>query len=138
MKVIIRQSLIKRKTMDKWVKLKLQIFLRDNYACNHCNKRYQWSGLIGDHIIPIVVGGEEFNKNNIQTLCIKCSKIKTVEDNKKYFILVKHGLIEKMGRCLWYVYTPMEALPTRHSKLEVINTFNKLLDYDKIISNGSY
>ena len=39
--------------------------------------------LIADHIIPIAIGGEEYNLNNVQTLCKKCNKIKTKEDMKK-------------------------------------------------------
>jgi len=39
--------------------------------------------LIGDHIIPISVMGEEYNLDNVQTLCIECNKIKTKEDMKK-------------------------------------------------------
>jgi 5-methylcytosine-specific restriction endonuclease McrA len=41
------------------------------------------SKLIGDHIIPIAIGGEEYDLENVQTLCIKCNKIKTKEDIKK-------------------------------------------------------
>jgi len=38
------------------------------------------SKLIGDHIIPIALGGDEWDLNNIQTLCIPCNKIKTSDD----------------------------------------------------------
>ena len=41
------------------------------------------SKLIGDHIIPIVLGVEEFDMDNIQTLCIKCHKEKTSKDIKE-------------------------------------------------------
>jgi len=41
------------------------------------------SGLIGDHIIPIALGGDEWDINNVQTLCEACNKIKTKEDMKK-------------------------------------------------------
>lgn len=41
------------------------------------------SQLIADHIIPISIGGEEYDLSNIQTLCIKCNKVKTKEDLKK-------------------------------------------------------
>ena len=39
--------------------------------------------LIADHIKPIALGGEEYELDNVQTLCIKCNKIKTKEDIKK-------------------------------------------------------
>lgn len=38
--------------------------------------------LIGDHIIPIALGGDEWEINNIQTLCLECNKIKTAQDAK--------------------------------------------------------
>jgi len=38
------------------------------------------SKLIGDHIKPIALGGEEFDIDNVQTLCIKCNKLKTAKD----------------------------------------------------------
>ena len=41
------------------------------------------SKLIADHIIPIAIGGEEYDLDNVQTLCIKCNKIKTKKDMKK-------------------------------------------------------
>jgi ribosomal protein L37E len=41
------------------------------------------SELIADHIIPIAIGGEEYDLSNVQTLCIKCNKVKTKEDMKK-------------------------------------------------------
>jgi len=47
------------------------------------------SKLIGDHIIPIACGGEEFDLDNVQTLCETCNKIKTKQD---------HGEIAKMRR----------------------------------------
>ena len=36
--------------------------------------------LIGDHIIPISLGGDEWDIENIQTLCGDCNKIKTRKD----------------------------------------------------------
>ena len=44
------------------------------------------SKLIADHIIPISLGGDEWEINNIQTLCIDCNKIKTKKDAKKIAI----------------------------------------------------
>lgn len=38
------------------------------------------SFFIGDHIKPIAIGGEQWNPDNIQTLCINCNKVKTAKD----------------------------------------------------------
>jgi len=53
---------------------------------------FDTSKLIGDHIIPIALGGDEWNLDNIQTLCIKCDKKKTKKDAKK---IAKQRSIEK-------------------------------------------
>lgn len=37
-------------------------------------------GLIADHITPISIGGEQWDINNLQTLCSKCNKFKTKMD----------------------------------------------------------
>ncbi len=50
------------------------------------------TNLIGDHIIPIALGGEEFDLNNVQTLCLKCNKIKTSQDAQD---IAKQRRIEK-------------------------------------------
>ena len=39
--------------------------------------------LVGDHITPIALGGDEWDLNNIQTLCISCNKVKTRYDAGK-------------------------------------------------------
>lgn len=41
------------------------------------------SFLIGDHIIPIALGGAEWDINNLQTLCKVCNRIKTRADAAK-------------------------------------------------------
>lgn len=56
-------------------------WVEDNYA------------LIGDHIIPIALGGEQWDIDNIQTLCHKCNQIKTAQDMKK---IAKERRIEKI------------------------------------------
>jgi 5-methylcytosine-specific restriction endonuclease McrA len=81
--------------IQDWKEVRKKAFKRDNYTCKYCNKKFtyksQYDGkeypesekLIGDHIIPIAVGGEEFDINNVQTLCIQCNKIKTKRDAQR-------------------------------------------------------
>jgi 5-methylcytosine-specific restriction endonuclease McrA len=52
------------------------------------------SKLIGDHIVPITLGGEEWDINNVQTLCIACNKIKTKSD---IALIAERRRIEKQG-----------------------------------------
>lgn len=77
-----------------WQYWKEKAFERDKYSCVKCGekptqKTYEGeiipdtSKLVADHIIPIALGGEEYDLDNVQTLCIKCNKIKTKKDLKK-------------------------------------------------------
>jgi len=80
-------------SIQSWEVTKKRAFKRDNYTCVWCGKRYalkisgeeiaDTSKLIGDHIMPIAIGGAEFDINNVQTLCIACNKIKTKRDAKR-------------------------------------------------------
>jgi len=56
------------------------------------------SKLIGDHIIPIALGGDEWDINNIQTLCEKCNKIKTAIDIKEIAVLRKKEKLQAKGQ----------------------------------------
>ncbi|HOV89937.1 MAG TPA: HNH endonuclease [Syntrophorhabdaceae bacterium] len=48
------------------------IFLRDNYTCQYCGKRFEPKDLTCDHIIPKSRGGIT-EWSNIVTSCIKCN-----------------------------------------------------------------
>lgn len=63
-----------------WPELRIKAFKRDNYCCKSCNLRKTSFELIGDHIIPIAIGGEEWDIDNVQTLCQDCNKVKTKKD----------------------------------------------------------
>lgn len=54
------------------------------------------NNLIGDHIIPIALGGDEFDINNVQTLCLKCNKEKTAKDIKKIAVQRKKEKLIKI------------------------------------------
>lgn len=72
-----------------WSALRLKCFKKDNYTCIECgfksNSIHYKDGreLIADHIKSIALGGDEWDINNLQTLCMKCNKIKTKKDQKK-------------------------------------------------------
>lgn len=77
-----------------WSWLRDKILKQVNYTCSKCGFRpeinehgYEFSHqsriLVVDHIIPIALGGEEFDENNLQVLCAKCDKKKTWIDQKK-------------------------------------------------------
>ncbi len=66
-----------------WSDIRLKAFKRDNFTCVKCGYKGVDSTLIGDHIIPIALEGDEWDLENVQTLCIKCNKIKNAKDAKK-------------------------------------------------------
>lgn len=43
---------------------------------------YASHNFVADHIKPIALGGDEWDMNNIQTLCLECNKIKTKKDSQ--------------------------------------------------------
>lgn len=58
-------------------------FERDKNTCVKCGKYSPTgSGLIADHIEPIILGGDEFDLDNIQTLCVRCDRVKTKKEQK--------------------------------------------------------
>lgn len=90
-----------------WQGLRIKAFKRDNFTCVKCGRRplksycelgrrkpdVNTAALVGDHIIPIALGGPQWDINNVQTLCIKCDKIKTAQDFKD---IAKQRKIEKV------------------------------------------
>lgn len=77
--------------ITSWSDLRYKVLQRDNYTCKKCGRKRPTSTydgiefdddsqLIADHIIPIAIGGEQWNPDNIQTLCLECNKIKTKND----------------------------------------------------------
>lgn len=87
-----------------WLGQRLKALRRDNFTCLRCGTRHAYHSkhynydfaedgkLEGDHIIPVCIGGDCFDLDNIQTLCIDCHKIKTKEDMK---LIAKYRMIEK-------------------------------------------
>jgi HNH endonuclease len=62
-----------------------KVFERDDYTCQKCGER--GGKLNMDHIIRFSDAPHlEFEMSNLQTLCIKCHREKTVEEAKKYWI----------------------------------------------------
>ena len=81
-----------------WAKLRDKAFERDKHTCVKCSKVYGSCGLVGDHIIPIALGGEQWDINNVQTLCIDCDKIKTKQDAKDIAKLRRKEKLEAKGQ----------------------------------------
>lgn len=63
-----------------WSSIRLEAFKRDDYTCRECGFNGTSKELEGDHIKAIALGGDEFDLENVQTLCKKCHKCKTRRD----------------------------------------------------------
>lgn len=74
-----------------WNEIRNKVFKRDKFTCVKCGRNekelvnhYRYNRMIiADHIVPIALGGDEWDMKNIQTLCAECDNIKTREDMKK-------------------------------------------------------
>lgn len=68
--------------------------------CDKCKKHGEYGEFQVDHIRAIINGGEEFNKNNLQVLCLNCHKKKTKVDlilnRTKSTQLGKYGIRKKI------------------------------------------
>lgn len=78
-----------------WQEIRKKAIIRDNFTCVRCGFKGDFSTLVGDHIKPIALGGDEFDLKNVQTLCIKCNKTKTSKDLKE---IARRRRIEKLQK----------------------------------------
>jgi 5-methylcytosine-specific restriction endonuclease McrA len=92
---------IKEDYLFGWPDLRLKAFKRDDFTCAHCKKQFQSHELIGDHIKPIALGGEQWELDNIQTLCIFCNKIKTRKDFENIAAKRRTEKHLKKGQIFW-------------------------------------
>lgn len=72
------------KHVKVWSIIREEIFKRDGYICQKCGAKVLTYGLEKraecDHIVPVSLGGAEFDKSNLQTLCHECHAKKTGQD----------------------------------------------------------
>lgn len=60
---------------------KINLYIRDNYKCQYCDKKFKYSELTIDHIIPRSRGGES-TWTNCVTCCYKCNIFKADKNLK--------------------------------------------------------
>lgn len=111
-------------TYNDWNQIRKEAFERDGHVCKECKTRKPIEQLIADHIIPIALGGEEFNLSNIQTLCKNCNKPKTAQDQKDIAKLRKKEKVLKHHKPLMS-YMVKDFLKFKydkqHNKIMIIN-----------------
>lgn len=65
-----------------WYWIRKAVLKRDRYTCSICKTRYRKKFLDVDHIIPIRMGGQPHDKENLRLLCKECHKAKTKLDQE--------------------------------------------------------
>ena len=77
-----------------WTMLKRYVHKRDDWTCQICGVRRV--GDLGrnhaDHVIPIADGGDEFDPDNVRTLCVDCHKEVTREWRQKKAMKTTEGI----------------------------------------------
>ena len=68
-----RKEIRRRERGILTLKLRYEIFKRDNFRCVLCGATRNEDKLEIDHIIPISKGGKTI-KSNLRTLCFKCNR----------------------------------------------------------------
>jgi len=63
-----------------WYWVRKDVLRRDNYRCSICGKRFRKAQLDVDHIIPVRLGVDPFDKRNLRVLCRSCHRAKTALD----------------------------------------------------------
>lgn len=101
---------------NDWSQIRFKAFERDDYTCKECGVKKEAEQLIADHIIPIALGGEEFNLSNVQTLCLECNKTKTVKDLKGIAKLRRKEKVLKQHKPLEHYDMRKKFLNFKHSQ----------------------
>lgn len=65
---------------NSWYFIRKDVLRRDRYSCRICKQRFRKKFLDIDHMIPVQMGGQLLDKNNLRTLCKECHKMKTKLD----------------------------------------------------------
>ncbi|MFH1133545.1 MAG: HNH endonuclease signature motif containing protein [Nanoarchaeota archaeon] len=65
-----------------WLFVRGDVLRRDHFRCSICQKRFRKAELEVDHIIPVRMGGDLFDKDNLRTLCRGCHKAKSKLDGE--------------------------------------------------------
>lgn len=78
--------------------LRTKLIKQNQNKCDGCGYIFADYLLVLDHIIPIALGGAEFDENNLQILCKSCNKIKTKKDMSDIAKLRNHEKLQNNGQ----------------------------------------
>lgn len=76
-----------------WQTIRQEIIMRDFYTCQKCGRIIDKDHEREiDHVVPICLGGDYFDRNNLQLLCYDCHAEKTKKDMAELY-RQKNGII---------------------------------------------
>ena len=79
--------------------MRAKLLKERGYICAHCEQdKGSNHTMTMDHILPIALGGEEFDQANLQLLCKDCNKIKTRQDMKNIALGRKGEKLDAVGQ----------------------------------------
>ena len=66
------QKLLRDGGTAKWTEVRRVVLERDEHRCQSCNGRHRSLRLEVHHVVPVSLGGAEFDADNLLTLCRDC------------------------------------------------------------------
>lgn len=69
---ILSPGIAKNKPYSAYLKLRFEIFKRDNFTCQYCGRKAPNIEIVIDHIESVNKGGKT-EKSNLITCCIECN-----------------------------------------------------------------
>jgi len=110
-----------------WGTLRHKMLIKSNFTCIRCQfhrevpkgddgqfrlREYDdaSSEFVVDHRVPICMGGEEFDENNLQVLCKRCERIKTRSDMRKWTRSRHHNPFEVRSDSLRNLFIIQRAI----------------------------
>lgn len=117
--------------------IKKRVFEKYNYTCESCKINYldRKRLLQLEHILPVALGGDELEDDNLVPCCFRCHRKKTIIDVKIINSLKKLGLLYKISNFEWWTNLTKEEIKNIYFiifnfiiKVEKIKTEEDIID----------
>ncbi len=83
------------KQFEFWHDVRLRVLDRDGWTCCMCSVALSKQAQV-DHIKSITDGGDMWDQNNMQSLCVQCHEAKTLADHKRRASIERQRRAEEM------------------------------------------
>lgn len=72
-----------------WQRVRAVIYVRDGGVCMKCGKKVTRKNFHVDHIVPLAIGGDEWELANLELTCPSCNMQKGAKEEIEYVVLGK-------------------------------------------------